>query len=61
MPRKSIRQALNEAALPGAAELDAVETEVAALIDRAVETTRAGSPPDEAALLTDVYVSILSR
>jgi TPP-dependent pyruvate/acetoin dehydrogenase alpha subunit len=34
-----------------------VESEVAALIDHAVETARAAPPPPESALLTDVYVS----
>ena len=38
-------------------ELDAVDAEIAALIDRAVETARAVGPPAEADLLTDVYVS----
>ncbi len=37
--------------------LDAVDAEVAALIDRAVETARTAPPPAEADLLTDVYVS----
>ena len=37
--------------------LDAVDAEVAALIDRAVEEARAAAPPPESALLTDVYVS----
>ena len=37
--------------------LDAVEAEVATLIDRAVETARTALPPPESALLTDVYVS----
>ena len=54
---KNFRRRVGEAALLEMAELDAVEGEVAALIDRAVETARAASPPDEAALLTDVYVS----
>ncbi len=37
--------------------LDAVDGEVAALIDQAVEAARAAPPPDAEALLTDVYVS----
>jgi len=37
--------------------LDAVESEVAALIDHAVELARAAPPPDTDALLRDVYVS----
>src|SRR5213078_2208473 len=51
------RQRVTEAALLDASELDKVESEVAALIDRAVETARAAPPPPESALLTDVYVS----
>jgi TPP-dependent pyruvate/acetoin dehydrogenase alpha subunit len=39
------------------AELDRVESEVAALIDHAVEVARAAPPPDSEALLRDVYVS----
>ena len=54
---KHFRRRVSEAALLDASTLDAVDTEVAALIDRAVEMARAGSPPDEAALLADVYVS----
>jgi RNase adaptor protein for sRNA GlmZ degradation len=42
-------------AAPGTAPM--VEAEAAALIDRAVETARAAPAPEEAALLTDVYVS----
>jgi acetoin:2,6-dichlorophenolindophenol oxidoreductase subunit alpha len=56
-PLKHFRRRVGEAALLDAADLDAVEAEVAALIDRAVEAARAAAPPDEAALLTDVYVS----
>src|SRR5207248_2666613 len=47
----------NEAAFLDASDLDRVESEVAALIDRAVETARAAPPPPDSALLTDVYVS----
>lgn len=54
---KYFRTRVGEAALLGAAELQAVEDEVAALIDRAVATARAAEPPDESALLSDVYVS----
>ena len=39
------------------AELDRVESEVAALINHAVEAARAAPPPDSEALLRDVYVS----
>ncbi len=54
---KYFRTRVGESALLGAAELQAVEDEVAALIDRAVATARAAEPPDESALLSDVYVS----
>ena len=54
---KHFRTRVGEAALLDAAELDAVESDVAGLIERAVETARAGEPPDAAQLLTDVYVS----
>jgi pyruvate dehydrogenase E1 component alpha subunit len=40
-----------------AAAPDAVDAEVAALIDRAVEAARTAAPPAETDLLTDVYVS----
>ena len=48
---------VGEAALLEVMELDAVDAEIAALIDRAVETARAAGPPAEADLLSDVYVS----
>jgi TPP-dependent pyruvate/acetoin dehydrogenase alpha subunit len=51
------RRRVGEAALLDAAELDAVEAEVAALIDRAVATAQAAPLPPESALLTDVYKS----
>jgi acetoin:2,6-dichlorophenolindophenol oxidoreductase subunit alpha len=51
------RTRVTEAALLDASELDRVESEVAALIERAVETARAAAPPPDSALLTDVYVS----
>jgi pyruvate dehydrogenase E1 component alpha subunit len=54
---KNFRRRVGEAALLELAELDAVESQVAALIDRAVETARTAVPPAEADLLTDVYVS----
>jgi len=54
---KNFRARVTEAALLEAAELDTVEREVAELIDRAVMTARAAAPPDDAVLLTDVYVS----
>ena len=46
-----------EAALLETDALDAVDSEVAALIDRAVATAREAPVPEEGALLTDVYVS----
>ena len=51
------RTRVTEAALLDTSDLDRVESEVAALIDRAVETARAAPPPPDSALLTDVYVS----
>jgi acetoin:2,6-dichlorophenolindophenol oxidoreductase subunit alpha len=54
---KHFRRRVGEAALLDPSALDAVEAEVAALIDRAVETARTAVPPAEADLLTDVYVS----
>ena len=38
-------------------ELDAVDAEVMALIDRSVAAARSAAPPTAADLLTDVYVS----
>ena len=54
---KHFRRRVGEAALLDASALDAVEAEVATLIDRAVETARTAPPPSESALLSDVYVS----
>jgi TPP-dependent pyruvate/acetoin dehydrogenase alpha subunit len=51
------RRRVTEAALLDAEALDAVDGEVASLIDQAVETAQAGALPPETALLTDVYVS----
>jgi acetoin:2,6-dichlorophenolindophenol oxidoreductase subunit alpha len=51
------RRRVEEAALLEKDALDAVDTEVAALIDRAVSTARDAPIPPESALLTDVYVS----
>ena len=56
---KHFRARVTEAALLEASALDAVDGEVAALIDRAVATARAAPLPPESALLTDVYVSVL--
>jgi len=38
------------------ADLDAIDTEVATLIDQAVDDAKTAPPPTEADLLTDVYV-----
>jgi TPP-dependent pyruvate/acetoin dehydrogenase alpha subunit len=54
---KHFRRRVVEAALLEAADLDAVEREVAGLIDGAIETARAAPPPDAEQLLRDVYVS----
>ena len=54
---KHFRRRVGEAALLEMRELDAVDGEVAALIDQAVAAARAAPPPDASALLTDVYVS----
>ena len=54
---KLFRARVTEAALLDGSELDRVESEVAALMDRAIETARAAAPPPDSALLTDVYVS----
>jgi acetoin:2,6-dichlorophenolindophenol oxidoreductase subunit alpha len=54
---KHFRRRVGEAGLIETAELDAVDQEVASLIDDAVATARAGASPDASALLTDVYVS----
>jgi len=54
---KHFRRRVGEAGLFDPATLDAVESEVAALIDHAVEAARAAPPPDPDVLLHDVYVS----
>jgi acetoin:2,6-dichlorophenolindophenol oxidoreductase subunit alpha len=54
---KHFRRRVEEAALLDASALDAVDAEVAALIDRAVEIARAAASPADSDLLTDVYVS----
>ena len=53
----NFRRRVDEVKLLEVDALDAIDTEVAALIDRAVEEARAAAPPPESALLTDVYVS----
>src|SRR5262249_21941188 len=54
---KHFRRRVSEAALLETRELDAVDAEVAGLIEKAVAAARAAEPPPSAALLTDVYVS----
>jgi pyruvate dehydrogenase E1 component alpha subunit len=54
---KHFRRRVGEAGLLDPATLDAVESEVAALIDHAAEVARAAPPPDPDVLLHDVYVS----
>jgi pyruvate dehydrogenase E1 component alpha subunit len=54
---KNFRRRVTEAGLLEANELDAVDGEVAALIDRAVIAARAAPAPEPAALMSDVYVS----
>jgi pyruvate dehydrogenase E1 component alpha subunit len=54
---KHFRRRVGEAGLLEVAELDGVDSEVAAVIDRAVEAARAAPPPDAEALLRDVYAS----
>ena len=39
------------------ADLDAVDADVLALIDRSVTAARSAAPPTEADMLTDVYVN----
>jgi acetoin:2,6-dichlorophenolindophenol oxidoreductase subunit alpha len=51
------RRRVEEAALLEKDALDAVDAEVATLIDRSVAVAREASVPPESALLTDVYVS----
>ena len=54
---KHFRRRVTEAGLLETHELDAVDDEVAGLIEQAVAAARAAAPPDASALLTDVYVS----
>jgi TPP-dependent pyruvate/acetoin dehydrogenase alpha subunit len=54
---KHFRTRVTEAALLESDALDAVDAEVATLIDRAVATAREALLPPESALLTDVYAS----
>jgi TPP-dependent pyruvate/acetoin dehydrogenase alpha subunit len=54
---KHFRTRVSEAALLETDALDAVDSEVAMMIDSAIADARAASPPDASQLLTDVYVS----
>jgi acetoin:2,6-dichlorophenolindophenol oxidoreductase subunit alpha len=54
---RHFRRRVTEAGLLETRELDAVDDEVAGLIEQAVATARSAESPDAAALLTDVYVS----
>jgi acetoin:2,6-dichlorophenolindophenol oxidoreductase subunit alpha len=54
---KHFRARVSEAALLELDALDAVDAEVAELIDQAIADARAASPPEATQLLTDVYVS----
>jgi acetoin:2,6-dichlorophenolindophenol oxidoreductase subunit alpha len=54
---KHFRRRVTEAGLLEIPELNAVDDEVADLIEQAVAAARAGAPPDATALLSDVYVS----
>jgi len=53
----NFRRRVDEVKLLELDALDAIDSEVAALIDRAVAEARTAAPPPESALLTDVYVS----
>ncbi len=53
---KVFRRKVTDAALLDAAQLDAVDTEVDALVQHAVETASAAPYPGQAELETDVYV-----
>jgi acetoin:2,6-dichlorophenolindophenol oxidoreductase subunit alpha len=54
---KNFRRRVTDAQLLEARDLDAVDAEVAALIDQAVAAALAAPPPERETLLTDVYVS----
>ena len=54
---RNFRRRVGEAGLLTTGELDAVDGEIADLIEQAVVAARAAPPPDAAALMTDVYVS----
>ncbi|HEY2619122.1 MAG TPA: thiamine pyrophosphate-dependent dehydrogenase E1 component subunit alpha [Acetobacteraceae bacterium] len=54
---KHFRRRVTEAGLLETHELDAVDDDVASLIEQAVVAARVAEPPDAGSLLTDVYVS----
>ena len=54
---KAFRIKVAEAKLLDMADLDAIDAEVAVLIDEAVAEARAAAPPDPATVADDVYVS----
>ena len=54
---KAFRQRVTEAGLLTHEDIDAVDAEVATLIDEAVDEARASPPPDPANVTTDVYIS----
>lgn len=54
---KMFRQRVTEAGLLEGAQLDEVEQEARTFIAQALDDAKAGPPPSEADLLTDVYVS----
>jgi acetoin:2,6-dichlorophenolindophenol oxidoreductase subunit alpha len=54
---KIFRKQVTSAGLLEHKEIDAVEDEVATLIDKAVAAAEAAAPPSETDLATDVYVT----
>lgn len=54
---KHFRERVTSAGWLSAADLDAIDREVAATIDRSVEAARTAAPPSAADLLNDVYVA----
>ncbi len=54
---KTFRERVTEASLLEAADLDGIDSEVAALIEEAVQEARAADAPDPADVITNVYVT----
>ncbi len=54
---KAFRARVSEAGLLDPADLDAIDAEVLALIDKAVANARVAAPPDPASVADDVYAS----